>query len=83
VRDRCEPPGRGPRDGENAARYGGGETAVVLPSVDASTALAVAERIRSSRDSALVSLAPGVTGRLRVSIRVKSAPEQPRIGSHC
>ncbi len=64
------------RDGDIAARYGGEEFAVVLPGVDESTALAVAERIRSRTESTLISLAPGVTDRISVSIGISCAPLQ-------
>ena len=63
------------RDNDIAARYGGEEFAVVLPGVDEATALAVAERIRSRTDSTLISLAPGVTDRITVSIGVACAPD--------
>ncbi|MEA2579046.1 MAG: hypothetical protein QOD78_2634 [Chloroflexota bacterium] len=64
------------RDDDIAARYGGEEFAVVLPGIDEATALAVAERIRSRTDSTLISLAPGITDRITVSIGVACAPEQ-------
>jgi diguanylate cyclase (GGDEF)-like protein len=64
------------REGDIAARYGGEEFAVVLPGVDESTALAVAERIRSRTESTLISLAPGITDRISVSIGIASAPHQ-------
>jgi diguanylate cyclase (GGDEF)-like protein len=64
------------RDGDIAARYGGEEFAVVLPGVDESTAFAVAERIRSRTESTLISLAPGVTDRISVSIGIAGAPGQ-------
>jgi diguanylate cyclase (GGDEF)-like protein len=64
------------RDGDIAARYGGEEFAVVLPGVDEATALAVAERIRSRTETTLISLAPGVTDRVSVSIGVACAPGQ-------
>jgi diguanylate cyclase (GGDEF)-like protein len=64
------------RDGDLAARYGGEEFAVLLARVDAAGALAVAERIRARIESTLISLAPGVTERLTVSIGVALAPDQ-------
>jgi len=64
------------RDGDIASRYGGEEFAVMLPGVDESTALAIAERIRSRTESTLISLAPGVTDRLSVSIGIACAPLQ-------
>jgi diguanylate cyclase (GGDEF)-like protein len=64
------------RDGDVAARYGGEEFAVVLPGVDEVTALAIAERIRTRTESTLISLAPGVTDRVTVSIGIAAAPDQ-------
>lgn len=64
------------RDGDVAARYGGEEFAVFLPGVDESTVLAVAERIRSRTESTLISLAPGMSDHITVSIGVASAPHQ-------
>jgi len=62
------------RDADIAARYGGEEFAVILPGVDETTALAVAERIRSRAESTLISLAPGLTDRISVSIGVACVP---------
>lgn len=64
------------REGDIAARYGGEEFAVAQPGVDESAALAVAERIRSRTESTLISLAPGITDRISVSIGIASAPHQ-------
>ncbi|MDP9244523.1 MAG: diguanylate cyclase, partial [Chloroflexota bacterium] len=64
------------RDGDIAARYGGEEFAVALPGIDEATALAVAERIRSRTQGTLISLAPGITDRITVSIGIASAPHQ-------
>lgn len=64
------------RDRDVAARYGGEEFAVALPGVDEATALSVAERIRSRTESTLISLAPGITDRITVSIGIASAPGQ-------
>lgn len=64
------------RDGDIAARYGGEEFAVVLLGVDEGTAITVAERIRSRTESTLISLAPGITDRISVSIGIASAPQQ-------
>lgn len=64
------------RDGDLAARYGGEEFAVLLAGVDDAGALAVAERIRGRTESTLISLAPGVTERLTVSIGISLAPDQ-------
>ncbi len=63
------------RDGDVAARYGGEEFAVLLPSVDPETAAAVAERIRLRTESTLISLAPGITDRISVSIGLAIAPD--------
>ena len=63
------------RDDDVAARYGGEEFAVILPGVDETTALAVAERIRSRAESTLISLAPGVSDRISVSIGIACAPQ--------
>ena len=64
------------REGDLAARYGGEEFAVVLPGVDESTAMGIAERIRSRTDGTLISLAPGITDRISVSIGIAMAPLQ-------
>jgi diguanylate cyclase (GGDEF)-like protein len=64
------------RDGDLAARYGGEEFTVLLSGVDESSALMVAERIRSRTESTLISLAPGVSERLTVSIGLALAPIQ-------
>lgn len=66
------------RDGDLGARYGGEEFAVVLPGVDDPTALAIAERIRSRTEATLVTLAPGITDRISVSIGLAMAPQQGR-----
>jgi diguanylate cyclase (GGDEF)-like protein len=63
------------RDGDLAARYGGEEFAVLLPGNDRGAALAIAERIRSRTESTIVSLAPGLTDRITVSIGVATAPD--------
>ena len=64
------------RDGDVAARYGGEEFSVLLPGVDAAAARTIAERIRARTESTIISLAPGLTDRITVSIGVASAPEQ-------
>jgi diguanylate cyclase (GGDEF)-like protein len=64
------------RDRDIAARYGGEEFAVALPGVDDTTARNVAERIRSRTEGTLISLAPGITDRITVSIGIASAPLQ-------
>ena len=64
------------RDGDIAARYGGEEFAVALIGIDQGMATTVAERIRSRTESTLISLAPGITDRISVSIGIASAPDQ-------
>jgi diguanylate cyclase (GGDEF)-like protein len=64
------------RDGDLAARYGGEEFAVMLPRVDPAAAVAIAERIRARTESTIMSLAPGITDRITVSIGVAEAPVQ-------
>jgi diguanylate cyclase (GGDEF)-like protein len=64
------------REGDIAARYGGEEFAVLLPAVDAQMATIIAERIRSRTESTVVSLAPGLTDRITVSIGIAVAPAQ-------
>ena len=70
------------REGDVAARYGGEEFAVMLPDVDDATALAIAERIRNRTEATVISLAPGLTDRISVSIGIAIAPTQAqdRIG---
>lgn len=62
------------RSGDVAARYGGEEFAVLLPDVDETAALAIAERIRSRTESAVIALGPGISERITVSIGVAMAP---------
>jgi diguanylate cyclase (GGDEF)-like protein len=64
------------REPDVAARYGGEEFAAVLPGVDEATAMTIAERIRSRTESTIISLAPGITDRLSVSIGVACAPSE-------
>ena len=64
------------RERDLAARYGGEEFAIVLPTVDEAAALMVAERIRSRTESSLISLGPGITDRMTVSIGLATAPAQ-------
>jgi diguanylate cyclase (GGDEF)-like protein len=64
------------RDGDLASRYGGEEFAVMLPGVDTEAAVTIAERIRSRTELAIMSLAPGITDRITVSIGVAEAPIQ-------
>ena len=63
------------REGDIAARYGGEEFAVYLPGIDHASALAIAERIRARTESTIVSLAPGVTDRVTISIGVATSPD--------
>jgi diguanylate cyclase (GGDEF)-like protein len=64
------------REGDLAARYGGEEFAVMLPGVDPAVAVTIAERIRARTESTIMSLAPGITDRITVSIGVAMAPIQ-------
>ena len=64
------------REGDVAARYGGEEFAVLLDGVDAATAIGIAERVRGQIESTIISLAPGLTDRITVSVGVAVAPEQ-------
>ena len=63
------------REGDVAARYGGEEFAVYLPGIDHASALAIAERIRARTESTVISLAPGVTDRVTISIGVATSPD--------
>jgi diguanylate cyclase (GGDEF)-like protein len=64
------------RDGDLAARYGGEEFVVMLPRVDPAAAVTIAQRIRERIESTIVSLAPGISDRITVSIGVAAAPIQ-------
>ena len=64
------------REGDLAARYGGEEFAVMLPGVDPAVAVTIAERIRARTESTIMSMAPGITDRITVSIGVAAAPIQ-------
>ena len=64
------------REGDVAARYGGEEFAVLLPEINAVGGLAIAERIRSRTESTIISLAPGLTDRMTISIGLATAPNQ-------
>ncbi|MEP6680636.1 MAG: diguanylate cyclase [Chloroflexota bacterium] len=66
------------RDEDIAARYGGEEFVVALPGLGEAAVLAVAERIRSRTHATVIALAPGITGRVTVSIGIASAPQQAR-----
>jgi diguanylate cyclase (GGDEF)-like protein len=48
----------------------------MLPRVDSAAAVTIAERIRARTESTIVSLAPGITDRITVSIGVAAAPIQ-------
>jgi diguanylate cyclase (GGDEF)-like protein len=63
------------REGDIAARYGGEEFAVFLPGNGRDGALAIAERIRGRTEATLISLSPGITDRITVSIGIASAPD--------
>jgi diguanylate cyclase (GGDEF)-like protein len=63
------------RDGDVAARYGGEEFAVYLPGIDRASALAIADRIRARTEATIISLAPGQTDRITISIGIASAPD--------
>jgi diguanylate cyclase (GGDEF)-like protein len=63
------------REGDVAARYGGEEFAVYLPGIDHAAALTIAERIRARTESTIVSLAPGLSDRVTISIGVATSPD--------
>jgi diguanylate cyclase (GGDEF)-like protein len=62
------------RDGDIAARYGGEEFAIHLRGLGRDEALEVAERIRGRVESAILSLGPGLTGRITASLGIAIAP---------
>ena len=62
------------RDGDTAARYGGEEFAIHLRGLGRDEALEVAERIRGRVEQAVLSLGPGLTGRITASLGVAIAP---------
>lgn len=64
------------REGDVAARYGGEEFAVLLPGIDGSVAAEIAERIRARTEATVLSLSPGITDHITISIGVASAPDQ-------
>ena len=65
------------RPGDIVVRYGGDEYTVILPETDATGAMAVAERIRSSIEAQtfLAGTQEGIELRLTTSIGVASVPE--------
>lgn len=63
------------REGDIAARYGGEEFAVMLPGADGEAARMVAERIRDRTESTIISLSPGLTDRITVSVGIATAPD--------
>ena len=63
------------RDQDVAARYGGEEFAVYLAGLGMGEAAEVAERVRERIESTIITLGPGKTGRLTVSIGVATAPD--------
>ncbi len=63
------------RDGDTAARYGGEEFAVLLKGADATVAATVAERIRARTEATIISLGPGITDHITVSIGISIAPD--------
>lgn len=62
------------RDGDAVARYGGEEFVVFLPSVDATGAAEIAERIRRAVETTIIAVRPGETSRITVSVGVATAP---------
>ena len=50
----------------------------MLPAVDGDTATVIAERIRSRTETTVLSLAPGLTDRISVSIGIAIAPAEAR-----
>jgi diguanylate cyclase (GGDEF)-like protein len=63
------------REPDLAARYGGEEFAVYLAGAGTAEAAEVAERIRERTETTIIPLAPGLTGRLTVSIGYAVAPD--------
>jgi len=64
------------RAGDTAARYGGEEFAVLLKGADGTVAATVAERIRARTEATIISLGPGITDHITVSIGISIAPDQ-------
>jgi len=62
------------RDEDIAARYGGEEFILFLPKVDALGATDVAERIRRGIEGTIITVRPGETARITVSVGVAAAP---------
>jgi diguanylate cyclase (GGDEF)-like protein len=63
------------RPADRIARYGGEELVIILPETRASGALTMAERLRDTIASHPISLGPGQTVTLTVSIGVAAYPE--------
>ena len=63
------------RDGDIAARYGGEEFAVLLRGITVAGAAAIGERIRARTEATIISLSPGLTDRITISIGIATAPE--------
>jgi diguanylate cyclase (GGDEF)-like protein len=63
------------REHDVAARYGGEEFAVFLAGAGQQEAAEVAERIRERTEATIISLGPGQTGRLTVSVGIAVAPD--------
>lgn len=66
---------QGVRTVDYSARYGGEEFAIILPEMPASSAIAVAERLRKSIASQSTALDRGQTVNITVSIGVATFPE--------
>jgi diguanylate cyclase (GGDEF)-like protein len=62
------------REQDLVARYGGEEFAICLPGATPGAAMEVADRIRERTESTIISLGPGQTGHLTVSIGIATAP---------
>jgi diguanylate cyclase (GGDEF)-like protein len=62
------------REGDLAARYGGEEFVVLLPGLDGSAAVSIAERIRERTESLSIPTGAGERATIRVSAGVAAAP---------